>query len=316
MASGNTISGVSHPARSFYYPYSGVGDTIVDFGGGPLGSVGNNTFTPPGFGFSFFHNAPYDVFACFNNWVVPDSQVDPSRIWDRLDDGSLGRVRWNVCAREPITIEETPELFEILTFTPAPQQPTTNTDTLCWEGPGPAYNVVSSVQADTQVTLLGVGEIPGWFVIDNPRFPGVDCWIDEDDVDIDPTYDRGSLATFDVPPLPTPTFTPAPTATFTPIPVAPAAPSGLAANTTGCNDGYQVTISWKDNANNEQGFRVYRKGPALNDQFVLIFTTGPNVTQRVDTPPDSGPYTYYVEAFNAAGTSQQSNAASDSGCLI
>jgi hypothetical protein len=57
----------------------------------------------------------------------------------------------------------------------------TNTDTLCWEGPGPQYNVVSSVEANAQVELLGLGELEGWGVIRNPRFD-LPCWLTLDDL--------------------------------------------------------------------------------------------------------------------------------------
>jgi hypothetical protein len=52
-----------------------------------------------------------------------------------------------------------------------------------------------------------------------------------------------------------------------------------------------------------------------NDIYHLIATLGPNITQYVDNPPGSGPYTYYVEAFNASGAAQ-SNSDQDAGCLI
>ncbi len=86
----------------------------------------------------------------------------------------------------------------------APQPPAI-VDLLCWAGPGPAYNVVSSIKAGTLVELLGTGLNASWLVIDSPRFPGVPCWVEPEKLDLDPAIDLGEFRIFPVPPLPTPT---------------------------------------------------------------------------------------------------------------
>ena len=185
------------------------------------------------------------------------------------------------------------------------EQPTVNATTLCWGGPGALYDVVSSVTQGTQVELLGIGEDEGWFVIVNPRF-GIPCWIAAADLDIDPQLDIGALQEFSTPPVPT---------TIPTVLAPPAAPSGLQANTTQCDGGgYKVTVIWSDEADNEEGYRVYRMGPGENN-YQLITSLGPNATGYVDSPLGSGPYSYYVEAFNDAGAGQ-SGSDSDEGCLI
>lgn len=159
--------------------------------------------------------------------------------------------------------------------------------------------------------MAGFAQTQDWFIVANPSAPG-DCWVAASDVDVSPETDLSDLTIFAAPPLASVSPTPGPV-------VPPATPSGLAAETSVCNGGYQVTISWDDNSSNEQGFRVYRKGPLQGDQFQLIHTTGPNADGSagyVDNPPGSGEYTYYVVAFNAAGTSPQSNSDDDDGCLI
>ncbi len=99
-----------------------------------------------------------------------------------------------------------------------------------------------------------------------------------------------------------------PTPTDTPKPEKPAAPSSLVANANVCTAfNYNVHLTWKDNANNETGFRVYREGN-------LIATLGPNVTEYNDQPPYGGPYTYKVESYNGGGASPSNNA-DDSGCI-
>ena len=67
-----------------------------------------------------------------------------------------------------------------------------------------------------------------------------------------------------------------------------------------------MTLKWVDNANNESGFRVYRDKE-------LIGELKANVTVFNDLPPGSGPYQYFVEAFNSAGASSSSTI-EDEGC--
>ncbi len=59
----------------------------------------------------------------------------------------------------------------------------------------------------------------------------------------------------------------------------------------------QITISWGDNSDNEEGFRIYRDGSR-------IATVGPNVTSYTDTGLEAGKsYSYAVTAFNNSGES-------------
>ncbi|NIM94580.1 MAG: sigma-70 family RNA polymerase sigma factor [Anaerolineales bacterium] len=118
---------------------------------------------------------------------------------------------------------------------------------------------------------------------------------------ITPTFTHTPSPTFTRTPTPTftPTNTPTPTPTNTPIPAPPAAPSKLVISARVCSDmEYSVTLSWTDNANNEDGFRVYRGK-------LLIATLKANTTTYKDNPPYTGPYTYGVEAYNDAGSSSR-----------
>jgi hypothetical protein len=90
------------------------------------------------------------------------------------------------------------------TQTPPPQNPLVIQDAYCWNGPGSAYAVVSSVMAGTRVELLGRGNIEGWWVISNPIYH-TPCWMSESDLQIDPN-DFQNLPTYTpLPPLPRPT---------------------------------------------------------------------------------------------------------------
>jgi len=73
-------------AREYY------SEPIIDFGEGPLGSVGNNDMgtLPP---YTIYHQGPYDVYAKGNQWHAQGTDIDRG-IWDKLDDPKLGRVKY------------------------------------------------------------------------------------------------------------------------------------------------------------------------------------------------------------------------------
>ena len=58
----------------------------------------------------------------------------------------------------------------------------------CRLGPGDSYEMTSRINTPKTVTLLGIGNVPGWYVIKNPYF-GSPCWLPADIVEIDPAMD-------------------------------------------------------------------------------------------------------------------------------
>jgi hypothetical protein len=86
---------------------------------------------------------------------------------------------------------------------------------------------------------------------------------------------------------------------------APAAPTGLQAVAV---DSSQIDLTWTDNANDEQGFRIERK---TTSSFAVIATIGANVTAYSDkNVSPSTTYTYRVRAYNRTGNSAYSAEAS------
>ncbi|MCY3714372.1 MAG: fibronectin type III domain-containing protein [Gemmatimonadetes bacterium] len=89
----------------------------------------------------------------------------------------------------------------------------------------------------------------------------------------------------------------------------PDAPSSLSAGATSPT---QISLSWSDNSDNEDGFRIERKlTPAADSTFSRIGMVGEDTKSYTDGGLASGTgYTYRVYAFNEAGDSDYSNQAS------
>ncbi len=83
----------------------------------------------------------------------------------------------------------------------------------------------------------------------------------------------------------------------------PAAPTNLAASVSSCSGGVAaVKITWKDNSNNEQGFRVKKWELGKDSAWVLIATTGTNTQSFTWTSAiASKDYWLTVGAYNSAG---------------
>lgn len=89
----------------------------------------------------------------------------------------------------------------------------------------------------------------------------------------------------------------------TSTPAAPAAPSNLQATAASAT---QVNLTWNDNSNNEDSFKIERKTGA-GGSFAEITSVGANVTSYSNTGLTSGQTYYYrVRAYNAGGYSSYS----------
>ncbi len=112
------------------------------------------------------------------------------------------------------------EPYELLTPTSTAFLPWTgviSVDTLCIKGPDPAFENVSSLAANTAVDLAGISEQGNYVVVDNPRYPGVNCYVPNEKITIDDDV-LTLLPTIPDPRLPTstPTAEPTPTAASPP----------------------------------------------------------------------------------------------------
>ena len=84
-----------------------------------------------------------------------------------------------------------------------------------------------------------------------------------------------------------------------PVGEPPAAPSNLVATVVGSS---LVDLTWQDNSDNENGFKIYR---ALGTDLTLyqIGTTCPNITYYSDSEVNpNSVYSYRVSAYNSFGS--------------
>jgi len=89
-------------------------------------------------------------------------------------------------------------------------------------------------------------------------------------------------------------------------PVPPAAPTSLAANTVSSS---QINLTWTDNANNENGFKVEQSTDGTNFTQIAMLSSN-TVSFSVTGLTASTTYFYRVASFNDAGNSTFSNTAS------
>ena len=106
-------------------------------------------------------------------------------------------------AQTRTALAPTPTRTAIPTHTPIPptatatptkgpvKPPVVSTFASCWWGPwgpGNAYHLESNIEAGEQVQVVGIGSVPGWYIIINPYFYQR-CWIQAANLSIDPNMD-------------------------------------------------------------------------------------------------------------------------------
>lgn len=115
-------------------------------------------------------------------------------------------------ATVPPTLPPLPTATAPPPATPTFSNPVVKTTALCWTGPGSAYPVVSGIKQGIAVEVLGVGSKVGWLVVKNPTYRDP-CWIEVDNLQLDPYFTTAGLRVFNPPPTPGPKITPGPSPT-------------------------------------------------------------------------------------------------------
>ena len=117
---------------------------------------------------------------CHNSATIDDSYIDCGElVYPAYIIQSEG------CADNSDCVTSTPPPVEFIacTPTPTPLPPIILNLALCWNGPGPGYDVISSLQENTYADVLGTGLGGGYIVITNPRY-NRPCWVKETDIEL------------------------------------------------------------------------------------------------------------------------------------
>ncbi len=176
------------------------------------------------------------------------------------------------------TASETPEPPATATATQPPMISVEGV-TNCRAGPGTNYDRVAQLVPGQAVEIIGFFPSNYWIV----KTANGECWVSAEFAT--PSGDFGSVPRVDAPP--------------TPFGGAPNAPSfGKNGWTWFCYGSGEVDVelNWKDNSDNEKGFRVYR-----NEELVLELPAGATYFKETITYPGGQGLQYRVEAFNEAG---------------
>jgi len=154
--------------------------------------------------------------------------------------------------------------------------------TYCLAGPAETYNGITNLNPNQTAAVLGKDSSGDYWLI---QTASGECWVAAQYVVI-----TGNTQNI-------PTVTPPPTTT-TGVPAEP----GSVFYIYSCPSLTEtvITLTWKDVANDETGYRVYRNGSPIAE------LPANSTTYTDDTSRGSGStFSYSVEAFNSIGTSTQ-----------
>lgn len=193
----------------------------------------------------------------------------------------------------PSPIPRTPTLTrttppgETTTITPTYSVPilTVRESTNCRTGPGESYDVVITYLDGKELEIVGRYDPGNFWLVKSNESPTGTCWLWGEFAEVSGSFWAVS------------SVTPPPTATARP----PRAP-GILSWEFFCSDGnLTFTVTWADNANNEEGYRIFRNGQAL----VELPANSTTYTDSYDISPDES-VEYYLQVYGPSGTANSS----------
>jgi len=124
---------------------------------------------------------------------TPKATATPVDIMGTAAQLALVMLTQTVAAFSPTPMPPTDTPTPSFTDTPAvtptktapPKRPVVMEFTGCWTGPGDTYTLISNIDPKKYVDVIGIGSVPGWYVIRNPYFHNP-CWIEIAHLKIDP----------------------------------------------------------------------------------------------------------------------------------
>lgn len=182
------------------------------------------------------------------------------------------------------------------TSTPSVPQVSVSSATNCRTGPSTAYDLIFTMNPGQTAEVVGKHTPSGYWIIKNPA--GGTCWLWGQYATV--TGNVAGLSEVPQPPTPTPSE--------------PAAPKNFHATSSCTASGVlftsniHVSLTWTDEATNEDGYHIFRRDALLatlgaNSTSFENDTTIRSLILLIGTPHAPPTITYGVEAFNGAGHS-------------
>jgi hypothetical protein len=173
------------------------------------------------------------------------------------------------------------------TGTPSVPQVSVSSQTNCRTGPSVFFDWRYTMNPGETAEVVGKNTPTGYWII---KYPGGTCWLWGQYATV--TGDTSGLTEYPLPATPTPADTATPTVGPVPAAVTNLTYTALCSGSPPFKLFLGGTLYWQDNADDEDGFRVYVGSS-------LVATLAPDTESYAFTVAG----TYGVEAFNAAGAS-------------
>lgn len=157
--------------------------------------------------------------------------------------------------------------------------------TNCRTGPGEAYEVIITYVAGKELEIVGRYDPENFWLVKSNESPTGTCWLWGEFVDVTGGFEA------------VPSVTPPPTATGAP----PEPPIIIEWNFSCGGGALNFTVTWRDVADDEAGYRIFRNGeaivelPANTTTYTDVFNVSGN--QSVE---------YYIQVHSPAGTGNSS----------
>jgi len=172
-----------------------------------------------------------------------------------------------------------------MTLTPSVPIATVREATNCRTGPGEAYEVIITYLMGKELEIVGRYDPGNFWLVKSNESPTGTCWLWGQFVDVTGSFEA------------VPSVTPPATATGAP----PASPIIIEWNFSCGGGALNFTVTWRDAADNEAGYRIFRNGDA-------IVELPANTTTYTDLFNVSGDQSveYYIQVHSPAGTGNSS----------
>jgi hypothetical protein len=237
----------------------------------------------------------FAIFAC--NW--PPEQVPPP---DEIQTAAALTLQailtpsvTSPAATPRITITVSPRVTSTVstvgsptvTITPTYSVPivTVRESTNCRTGPGEEYQVIVTYTNGRELEIVGRYDPGNFWLVKSNESPNGTCWLWGEFVDVTGSY--WAVAS----------VTPPATATSAP----PLAPIILEWNFFCEGGNLNFTVTWRDDASDETGYRIFRNGEAI----VELPANSTTHTDLYDVPSDQS-VEYYVQVYSPTGSANTS----------